>query len=225
MLKPSATLQDKVNYTLARYGTSKDFGETFSISNLNRFTLYPDRCCLGTAPSLYTMKAAYGDAYPIQWLMGMIISFSEYSGCKKKVSPFQAERLAYNIFSEYNFLKPTEIMLFFHQLECGYYGQVDWGTFDPIRIFSKIGLFLEYRHNVYAREDSRLQEIQMAEDRKNAVPPPPEIAARLNAYFARIASTSNRASTQCSAPRIQGAAQQPTLPPPDLPEQQNIETI
>lgn len=159
---------------------------------MDEYVLEPYRCCVGTAPSLYTLSKAYHSNFPIQWLMSIIIGLSEYSGTKNKVTPFQAKRLAYNIFSEYSFLKVTEIMLFFHQMECCYYGQFSFGTFDPIRIFSSLPQFMAYRQQQYARQDAERLDRQIQEDRKNAVPCPPEIKASIEKRLAALTANSHR---------------------------------
>lgn len=183
MPRPSTALGRRTDNCLRLYGTPQDFVRTFAPDNLQRYAAAPTRCVCGTAPELSTLAVAYGTPFPIQWLMTLFIGVSEFSGAKEKATPYQIEKLARKFYQRYPWLKATEVMLFIDMLEAGDFGRFAWATFDPVEVLAKVPLFLERCAEIERKERQRLDDLQAEQDRRQAVPCPPDIAKRLSQLF------------------------------------------
>jgi hypothetical protein len=126
-------------------------------------------CLFSPSPTLSDLNATYGKNVPIAWIMAQLFSLSEFCGAKEKMSEDKAEQTAFIIASSHYYLKVTELILFFHQMKAGHYGQF-YGCIDPQVIIRAINTFImQDRNPAIDREESRLRLIQREEERKNAV--------------------------------------------------------
>ena len=126
-------------------------------------------CLFSPSPTLSDLNATYGKNVPIAWIMAQLFSLSEFCGAKEKMSEDKAEQTAFIIASSHYYLKVTELILFFHQMKAGHYGQF-YGVIDPQVIIRAINTFImQDRNPAIDREESRLRLIQREEERKNAV--------------------------------------------------------
>jgi hypothetical protein len=126
-------------------------------------------CLFSPSPTLSDLNATYGKNVPIAWIMAQLFSLSEFCGAKEKMSEDKAEQTAFIIASSHYYLKVTELILFFHQMKAGHYGQF-YGAIDPQVIIRAINTFImQDRNPAIDREESRLRLIQREEERKNAV--------------------------------------------------------
>ena len=180
-----------VQSLISRYPAKEDFLSDYNASNMQKYAKVPDRCVLGTAPTLTTIELAYGHVVGVQWIMTLLVHCSEFSGAKNKINTFQLRTLAEKISLRYSHLKASEIMLFFEKLESGDFGRFSWENFDPLRILEAFRPFMDYRAEILDKEESRLRDIAMEEARRNAVPCPPEIRQRLDQLFAQNPSQRN----------------------------------
>ena len=87
-------------------------------------------CLFSPSPTLSDLNATYGKNVPIAWIMAQLFSLSEFCGAKEKMSEDKAEQTAFIIASSHYYLKVTELILFFHQMKAGHYGQF-YGVIDP----------------------------------------------------------------------------------------------
>nr|WP_232214834.1 DUF6633 family protein [Prevotella sp. oral taxon 472] len=137
---------------LARYGDRENFMCLFNPDRQVEFGEHPDRCHFGSAPTLGTLRQAYGKNMPTSWLVPQLLNLSEYCGCKNKLTDAQLEECARVIASEYSYLKTTELMLFFSRFKAGRYGRF-YGNVDPMVITSALAVFRGERSESIARYD------------------------------------------------------------------------
>ena len=143
---------------------------------MNRFTIGDEpvycthvwRCILGTAPTMAQVGAAYGGHTPAAWLVPFLWDISEFCGCKQKFTSKQMDELAYIIVDGYNWLKVTEMMLFFWWFKSGRYGKF-YGSVDPMVITTALREFVKDRNAIIAKHDSMEAEKKQAEWRRRAI--------------------------------------------------------
>lgn len=116
------------------------------------------------SPSLLVMKKAYGDNFPVAWLMEQILELVVYSNSKGTLNDYQAEFLANTIVNEHYDLKASDLLLFFYQFKAGKYGHF-YGVIDPMRITIALDEFCDERDRVIE------QHRKEAEDAKAAMEP------------------------------------------------------
>ena len=109
----------------------------------------------GTAPTLRTMAEMYGVEFTEGWIVGQIEFINLLFGSDKKMSAESIYATAQAIFSQYNFLKCTEIMLYLDQLKAGRYGKV-YGGLDGMMITNALFEYCKGR-------DKRIKEYMTAD--------------------------------------------------------------
>lgn len=144
--------------------------ETYSPSELTRFSRYPERCVLGNSPTLAVVNRDYGEQVAVDWLRIELNHYQNSVGVKEdnKADMLLMKETADEILHRYYFLKLSELMLFFNRLRFGDYGKV-YGCVDVAFIVQSLRKFLEERAAILNREQSRLDELKREEDRKKAI--------------------------------------------------------
>jgi len=138
---------------LQTYGNRERFLKTFDPRLQINAGHNPEQAILSEkAPMLVVLKKAYGDNFPVMWLMQQILELVVYSNSKGTLSDYQAEFLANAIATEYYYLKVSEVLLFFYRFKCGKYGHF-YGVVDPMRITIALGEFVKERNNFLEREE------------------------------------------------------------------------
>lgn len=153
---------------LARYGDRENFMRLFNPSRQAEFSEHPDRCYFGSAPTLGTLRQAYGKNMPTSWLVPQLLSLSEYCGCKGKLTDAQLEECARVIANEHSCLKTTELMLFFSRFKAGRYGRF-YGNVDPMVITSALVIFRRERAEVIARHEAEDREKERERQASEAI--------------------------------------------------------
>lgn len=92
-----------------------------------------DRSYLGIAPTLTTVCHTYGYDILEVWIMAQLENLNDFCGATLKMSISQMSELAKIIFSDYHFLKVSELLLFFYRFKSGKYGHF-YGSIDPQKI-------------------------------------------------------------------------------------------
>lgn len=128
-----------------RYGDFKKFCETFSPTNQSWFSDYPEKCYLGTAPTMVMIDNTYGKRTSSVWLSQQLIELNMFAK-GDKMDDYQVKETAKILASNYYYLKSTEFMLFFWRLKSGRYGKF-FGAVDPITIGNFLQSFLAERNN------------------------------------------------------------------------------
>ena len=117
------------------------------------------------SPSLLVMKKAYGDNFPVAWLMEQILELVVYSNSKGTLNDYQAEFLANTIVNEHYDLKASELLLFFYQFKVGKYGHF-YGVIDPMRITIALDEFCDERDRVIEQHRKEVEKAQAAMETK-----------------------------------------------------------
>ncbi len=148
-------LQLAVDSIKKQYGDANSFLSVFNKNIQPIVATNIERAYLGTAPSLSLAQQAYNKQLIIAWLMAQLENLNDFIGVNQKMTLLQMQETAQIIFSNYHFLKVTEIHLFLHRLKSGQYGEF-YGSIDPIRITNSLRIFLKERNNeISAFEQSR----------------------------------------------------------------------
>lgn len=117
------------------------------------------------SPTLVVMKKAYGDNFPVAWLMEQILELVVYSNSKGTLNDYQAEFLANTIVNEHYDLKASELLLFFYQFKVGKYGHF-YGVIDPMRITIALDEFCDERDRVIEQHRKEVEKAQAAMETK-----------------------------------------------------------
>lgn len=151
---------------IERYGSGADFLKTFNPAMQYRYCADVGRCFTGHAPSLGLLKQAYGGHIAESWLEIQLRDLSEFSGCKDKLSLRQIEDTAKVIIAEFDYLKVSELMLFFVQFKAGRYGRF-YGAVDGLVITQALQEFCAYRRDELERH--RRQQEKEAREKQRAL--------------------------------------------------------
>lgn len=147
------------------YGTAEQFLSVFNPALQLTVARHVERAYRGTAPQLATVSAGYGEAVSLVWLCIQIENVNVFAGVKEKMPVEREKELAGLILAEYDYLKVTELLLFFHRLKCGRYGRF-YGAVDALFIASSLLTFLDERRKDLAHcaadDERRRQATQTA---------------------------------------------------------------
>lgn len=122
-----------ISETKERYGDSTNFLNVFNPDTQIFASKNLDRAYLGTAPTLTTVSHTYGYDVLEVWIMAQLENLNDFCGASVKMEILQMAELAKIIFSEYHFLKASELLLFFYCFKSGEYGHF-YGSIDPQKI-------------------------------------------------------------------------------------------
>lgn len=103
----------------------------------------------GQSPKLMEMKKAFGDKVPRLILRAWIDSLDDFYG-KGQLTEFQQKELAALIYSEYPYLRLSEIAVFIREFKLGKYRQF-YGQIDPQAILISLREFIKMRNESIAR--------------------------------------------------------------------------
>ena len=153
-------MRQKTTLVLQEFGDRENFMKVCGPLAQLRAGREPQRAILSErSPSIVVMKHAYGENFPVMWLMEQILELVVYSNSKGTLNDYQAEYLANTIVNEYNNLKASELLLFFYQFKSGKYGHF-YGVIDPMRIMEALNDFKDERDDALERhrqdEEKRL---------------------------------------------------------------------
>lgn len=127
---------------------------------------------IGDAPTLYTLRKAFGDDAPEAWLMIQITELSEHAGCRDKLTTEAITELSKVITTGYGFLKLTELMYFFVLFKAGRFGRF-YGAVDALTISKGLYDFLRLRNEELTRferaQQERIDEQKRREDKEKAI--------------------------------------------------------
>lgn len=104
------------------------------------------------------------------WLMAQLFDLGEFCGCRDKMDAAQAQECARIIKKEFGYLKVSEVMLFFHRCKSGRYGQIFYGSVDPMKITLAMRQhFLPEREREIVRKESEMRKKEEEEHAKTAI--------------------------------------------------------
>ena len=132
-----------------RFGSDQQFLTKVSPDVQYAFAAKPEAAVMGNYPTLADINAAYGKTFASEWLIPQLYDLSSFTGAKNFTEK-QQEQLARTISVEYQRLKVTELMLFFHRFKAGHYGRF-YGTVDPMVIMGALRDFIKEREDIRNR--------------------------------------------------------------------------
>lgn len=157
---------------------------------LKKQDAYPtlhDACYDDDAPSLARIDNEYGKNTSVFWLSVQLIQVASYTGICEKLRWNQVEDTARNIRQIGYHITLPEMMQFFSRFEQGYYQQfIGYERPNPQVIMKSFQRFItelmEERIRVSREKEAERAEEERRKAKANAVPPPPEIAERLEKF-------------------------------------------
>lgn len=161
-------LQSKVDQMMQAYSSPENFLLIFNPSLQPSVLSNQSRAFTGTAPTLTTVKAGYGDKITIMWIMAQLENLNTFCGVKEKATFEQLEEFAKLITVNYSYLKITELMLFFAKFKLGQYGTF-YGVVDPIVVTSALLKFMDERLillNKFEKEQESIRKQEIEQKRK-----------------------------------------------------------
>lgn len=147
---------------IERYGAYGSFCRVFSLENVQRFCAHPGRCINGDAPSMASVKHAYGVPSAKLWLKALAADFAAnaVNRSDRRMTEEQLDDWADTALAEWGYLTVTEWMLFFHKAKAGKFGSL-YNDVNCIRLSEMVNDF------VYGSYRQRLKE-QFEHERQKA---------------------------------------------------------
>ena len=153
----------------SRYRTEAEFINTFSPNKQYSYCTEIRRCYMGKAPSLVTVKEAFGKGTAQSWLAFQLRDLSEFSGAKEKLGIGQVDDITEVIISQFAYLKVTELMHFFLLFKSGKFGKF-YGVVDGLAIMEALREFIQERNEMVSRwqyeEEARRKSVEEAEQKR-----------------------------------------------------------
>lgn len=128
---------------------------------------HKERAFFGDAPTLTVMKHAFGENFPVMWLMPQIFDICEFTGVKK-IDEAQNLATARVIAQEYGYLKASEFLLFFYRFKTGKYGRF-YGSVDPMVIMTALSEFMREREAAIIRHEEEQRMRALNDHAKTAI--------------------------------------------------------
>ena len=150
---------------LQNYGSNAlSIAEYFNPDFLTTSSIPKEECYWGDYPTLSQLR----EDFPVALMMIHLHDLSEYCGSKDKLTGRSRHQCACIIATEFDDLKITELILFFHRFKSGYYDRF-YGSVDPLIITSSLRDFLMERINVIERREKEEMSKKREEWKRNAV--------------------------------------------------------
>lgn len=149
--------------------SDSEFLLTYTPDYQRRIARSPEDCFFGMYPTLGQVRARYGEEIAIAWLVPQLANLSEYCGARDKMTDMQMEECAFNIVTDFHYLKVSEMMLFFHRVKAGKYGKIFFGTVDPLAVLDALREFVQDRAFAIDRMEGAARMAAYDENRKGAV--------------------------------------------------------
>ena len=161
MPEVSGWLAVKKNEIMQRYGDAHSFALVFNPTVQIKCAMNIERSLTGDAPTIRQLLHTYQIDHLQLWMMAQLEDLNEYVGVKNKMETAQMKELANMIIVKSNYLKASEILLFFHKLKAGDFGGF-FGVVDP----QKVGEYLNAFKNWRSMELNKVQSKQAQERRE-----------------------------------------------------------
>ena len=144
MQKASGWLAIKKNEIISRYGNGHSFALAFNPSVQLKCAMHIEKSLMGNVPTIRQLMYAYQMEQVQVWLIAHLEDLNEYVGVKSKMSMNQMRELANMLIVRGQYLKASEVLLFFHKLKGGDFGSF-YGTVDPQVVGESFLAFMKWR--------------------------------------------------------------------------------
>ena len=137
--------------TLERYGDFGAFCDTFGLDKMQRYCAHPARCVNWNAPTLASVKHAYGLPSAKLWIKALAADFAAnaVNRSDRRMTEEQLDDWADTALTEWGYLTVTEWMLFFQKAKAGKFGSL-YNDVNCIRLSEMVNDFVygEYRQRL-----------------------------------------------------------------------------
>lgn len=137
--------------TLEKYGDFGTFCDTFGLDKMQRYCAHPGRCVNGNAPTLASVKHAYGLPSAKLWIKALAADFAAnaVNRSDRRMTEEQLDDWADTALTEWGYLTVTEWMLFFQKAKAGKFGSL-YNDVNCIRLSEMVNDFVygEYRQRL-----------------------------------------------------------------------------
>ena len=161
----SGWLAVKKNEILLRYGDAHSFALAFNPSVQMKCAMNIERSLTGDAPTIRQLQYAYEMEYLQVWVMAHLEDLNEYVGVKNKMATAQMKELASMIIVKCDYLKASELLLFFHKLKAGDFGGF-YGVVDPQKVGESLTIFKNWRSMELDKVNNKIQQEELERKRK-----------------------------------------------------------
>ena len=144
MPEVSGWLAVKKNEILQIYGDAHSFALAFNPTVQIKCAMNIERSLTADVPTIRQLLYTYKIEHLQIWMMAQIEDLNEYAGVKNKMATKQMKELASIIIVKSDYLKASEILLFFYKLKAGDFGGF-YGTVDPQKVGEYLNAFLNWR--------------------------------------------------------------------------------
>lgn len=127
-----------------RYGDANRFLTLFTPHLQRTVAKEWVRAYSGYAPKLLTVIQGYGMDTAVYWICTQLEDINLFTNVPGKLAVNKQQELARLLLVQYEQLKVTEMMLFFHRLKCGFYGRF-YGSVDAMFITEALLVFMKER--------------------------------------------------------------------------------
>ena len=142
--KASGWLAVKKNEILLRYGDAHRFALAFNPSVQIKCAMNVERSLTGDVPTIRQLLYTYQMEHLQVWMMAQLEDLNAFAGVKSKMATAQMKELASMIIVKSDYLKASEILLFFNKLKGGDFGGF-YGTVDPQKVGEYLNAFKAWR--------------------------------------------------------------------------------
>lgn len=135
-----------------------------------KYGSHPERCIMGTAPSLAKIRKEYGEQVALDWLRVELNDYQNFVAVKDENETPQEvlDEMAALVLSDFYFLKLSEVMLFFKWLKTGRYGEI-YGRINPTSFFRALRSFQRDRGEIIARVENERRMARYEAESKRSV--------------------------------------------------------
>ena len=161
----SGWLAVKKNMILLRYGDAHRFALAFNPSVQIKCAMNMEKSLLGDAPTIRQLLYTYQMEQMQVWVMAQLEDLNEFVGQKNKMKTAQIKALASMIIVKADYLKASEILLFFYKLKAGDFGGF-YGAVDAQKVGEYLNAFMNWRNQEVDKLQTKLAQEQLERKRK-----------------------------------------------------------
>ena len=122
---------------------AQEFLNAYTPARAYAFALQPDRCHIGSAPTLKEATEAYGTDTVLTLIDSYVVDLERFCTQRNTMNKDQRAQLATVILTTYNSLRVTELSLFSVRAKAGKFGKF-YNTLEPMDITVKLSAWADY---------------------------------------------------------------------------------
>lgn len=172
MQEVSGWLASKKTEIIKKYGDAHSFALAFNPHVQIKCAMHIERSLMGDVPTIRQLLHAYQMEHLQIWVMAHLEDLNEFVGVKNKMTTAQMKELANMVIVKSEYLKASEILLFFHKLKAGDFGGF-YGAVDPQKVGEYLNAFKNWRSleldKIYNKNAQEKRERQREESLRTAI--------------------------------------------------------